>query len=129
MRITTNEVALVAMGVALFSTWYSEFRFSQREIFNSKLEAYSNLLTSAEELYEASLIKNAKKSQRFLDASYQMNQALAILDLLAPKKLYEFASEVEDFALLERQNVERNEYFDELQLKMRLDLRRHKPKA
>ena len=66
MRITKNEVALVAMRVALFSTWYSEFRFSQREIFNSKLHAYSNLLTSAKELYEASLIKNAKRSQRFL---------------------------------------------------------------
>lgn len=51
MRITTDEVALVAMGVAQFSTSYSEFRFSQREIFNSKLDASSNLLTSAEELY------------------------------------------------------------------------------
>lgn len=69
------------------------------------------------------------KNQRFLDASYQMNQALAILDLLAPKKLYEFASVIEDYALLEGQNVERNQYFDELQLKMRLDLSRHKPKA
>jgi hypothetical protein len=127
MQITATEVAIGAMLVTLGGIMYTERRSAQLEYFRIKHQSYSDLLTASEELYEASLMGDPV-SERFLKAAYQMNGALAGVDLLAPKSLHNFARDVETKALLPRRSEERDSYFDNLQNRMRLDLKRHQKK-
>lgn len=124
MQITTNQIAISAMLITAGGLWYTEFRSSQRELFNAKKSAYADLLTASEELLEASM-SGSHETDRYLKASYQMNEALAVVDLMAPKVIYQFARDVEEFALLTRRSERRDEYFDKLQEMMRSDLKKH----
>jgi hypothetical protein len=108
-----------------------------------KRQTYSELLSSAEELFEAKtefeeFSKAAKQirvalgqetrkditeiSKRLTAAQNQMNKSLASVDLLASSEIVKLSEQIEIFSVLPREDKSRIEYFNLLRNLLRADL-------
>jgi hypothetical protein len=137
--VTVVSLALVNILLAL----YSYRKNSSRDLLALKRQTYSELLSSAEELFEAKtefeeFSKAAKQirvalgqetrkditeiSKRLTAAQNQMNKSLASVDLLASSEIVKLSEQIEIFSVLPREDKSRIEYFNLLRNLLRADL-------
>lgn len=87
-----------------------------------KRRAYTELLSSLEDLSETQKPKTKEERDRYHSAGTRMNLALAALDVIAPISISMQAATIEDYADIPRGKEERETYLNILANLMREDL-------
>ena len=121
--VVVGATTVIALVWNVRRDFVTQNRLLHKEELLLKLDAYAQLNSCFEEVCDAN---NASTIDvvRVANAETLMNQAIAIIDLIAPKAVYQLVSQAEKHAKSPRTDEVREQIMDRLYVEMRLDLDR-----